>query len=414
MSSARDTVKWLLGAVLLGLLGWLLYINIEFYEETEQASWSSKALSNPYLAAQQFMERSGIDVRDVQGLGRLQELNNVGTLFFSDPGQIQTPRQLQQVLEWLQGGGNVLYAATAVGDEDDLLLAEVGVEAAWRDYDDDGDQQEKSVAETMREYNRQLAEGKTREQIAEQQEEEGISLTRVVFGDEIGDLEVAFDNEIVLAHAYVDDDDTSGAHQPFSWSSSDYGVHMMQFDIGSGLLTIVSDPQVWTSYSIDRHDHAYLLWLLSSDGGDFAMLRSVVRDTIWELMMRNASELLIAGTLLLLLWVWFRGARFGRLLPRDRSRRRALGEHFTSVAHYLWHRRDGAYLIAALRQQVLRRASLTLAGFAGADSRRQHELIAERCDLEANAIGRALGENNFNEATFVSTVRLLKRIEQAL
>jgi len=414
MTRARPGIKWVLGALLLGLLGWLTYINIEFYEEKEQASWSVEALRNPYLAAQQFMERSGIVIVDVYGLGRLQGLDSVGTLFFSDAAQVQTPRQLEQVMDWLEAGGNVIYAANSVDEDEDLLLAEVGVETAWRNYDDDTETEEKSLAENMREYNRQLGEGKTREEIAAQQEDEDISLTRVAFGEDIGDLEVAFDNEIVLRHDYIDDEDESGSHRPFSWSSSDFGVHMMQFDIGSGLLTIISDPGIWTSYRIDRHDHAYLLWLLSSDGGDFAMLRSVVRETIWELIPRNASELLIAGGAMILLWIWFRGYRFGRLLPRDRSRRRALGEYFTSVTHYLWHRREGGYLIAPLRQQVLRRASLTLAGFAGADSARQYELIAERCDLHPQAIARAFGESQFNEASFVSTVKLLRKIEQAL
>ena len=121
-----------------------------------------------------------------------------------------------------------------------------------------------------------------------------------------------------------------------------------------------------------------------------------------------------AAALLLLLWIWHRGHRFGRLLPRDRNRRRALGEHFSSVSHYLWHRREGDYLLTPLRQRVLSRASLALAGFSVADSTRQHEMLAERCDLNPVAVARAFGEQKFNEASFVQTVRLLKLIEQSL
>jgi len=237
----------------------------------------------------------------------------------------------------------------------------------------------------------------------------------VDFGDEIGELEVAFDNDIVLSHSYIEDSDASdAAYRPFSWSSSNYGIHMMQFEIGGGLLTVISDPGIWTSYRIDRHDHAYLLWLLSSTEGTFATLRSVLRESIIDLILRNARELLIAAGLLILLWIWHRGYRFGRILPRDSTRRRALGEHFSSVSHYLWHRRNGDYLVAPLRQQVLRRASLALAGFAAADPPRQYELLAEYSDLSPEAVARAFGVDNFNEASFVSTVRLLKRIEQSL
>jgi len=112
--------------------------------------------------------------------------------------------------------------------------------------------------------------------------------------------------------------------------------------------------------------------------------------------------------------MWRLGYRFGRLLPRDLSRRRALGEHFSALSHYLWKRGRGEYLLTPLRQAVLRRASFALGEFANADQARQFELIAERCDLQPEAIARALGNNDFNETSFVVTVRLLKHIEQSL
>ena len=131
----------LLGLVLLGLLIWGLYVSIESYEETEHSSWSSEALRNPYLGAQHFMEQSGIGVTDVDTLVKIDQFDNLGTLFFSDANQVQTPRQLKQVMEWLQAGGNVIYTANDVEHEDDLLLQELGVEVEWREREsgDDGE-----------------------------------------------------------------------------------------------------------------------------------------------------------------------------------------------------------------------------------------------------------------------------------
>jgi len=361
------------------------------------------------------MQKSGRHVIEVDGLAQIDELDKVGTLFFCDAKQVQSPRQLERIMDWLDVGGNDIYAANSTAHEDDLLLQGFAVEVDWAEYDGDEDEGERrSLSETMREFNRQLEEGKSREEIAQSLAEDEISLTRVSFGEGIGELEVAFDNSRILRHPYIADSNDEDAPTPFSWSVSDFGAHMMQFEVGSGLLTIISDPRVWTSYQIDTHDHAYLLWLLSSEQGDFAVMRSVVQDTIWDLMKKNASELMIAGVLLILFWIWFSGYRFGRLLPRDDSRLRALGEHFSSVSHYLWHRKHAGYLITPLRQQVLRRASLTLAEFARADRGRQYQLLAQRCQLNAAAIARAFDESDFNEASFVQTVRLLKRIEQSL
>jgi hypothetical protein len=131
-------------------------------------------------------------------------------------------------------------------------------------------------------------------------------------------------------------------------------------------------------------------------------------------MRNNASELLIAAGLLVAILMWRLGSRFGRLLPRDLSRRRALGEHFSSLSHYLWKRRRGEYLLTPLRQAVLRRASFTLGEFANASQLRQFELIAERCELQPEAVKRVFGNNDFNETSFVVAVRLLKHIEQSL
>ncbi|MCP4332563.1 MAG: DUF4350 domain-containing protein [Gammaproteobacteria bacterium] len=416
MIRTRTSPLAVLGVILLALVIWGLYSSIEFYNETEHSGWSRKALYNPYLAAQTFMSDSGIGVTDVDTLVKLEQLDDVGTLFFSDANQVQTPRQLKQLMDWLEVGGNVIYSADSVSHDDDLLLSEFGVEVDWSETEDDAeaDGEESSLSETLRDYNRQIEEGKSREEIARETGKPEEALTQVAFDDDIGEIEVAFDTSRVLQHAFFDDTDDAGLHQPLSWSSSNYGVHMMQFEVGDGLLTIVSDPGIWTSYHIDQYDNAYLLWLLSSDDGNFAILRSVLHDSIWVLMKRNASELLIATGLFIVMMVWHLACRFGRMLPRDLSRTRALGEHFSSVSHYLWHRRNAEYLLAPLRQAVLRRASLTLGEFARADQLRQFELIAERCDLNRDAIARAFSIDDFNEASFVQTVRLLKRIEQLL
>ncbi|MDH3858440.1 MAG: DUF4350 domain-containing protein, partial [Gammaproteobacteria bacterium] len=314
MNRGSPYLKLVFGLVLLGLVGSGFYWSIEFYEETEESGWSIDALRNPYLAAQKFMARTGIEVTDVDSLTRLDELSGLGTLFFSDANQVQTPRQLAQVMDWLEQGGNVIYTADMVSDDDDMLLREFSIEVDWRKFDSEDESEEKTLSETLRDYNRQIEAGKSREEIAQSLNDEEVSTTWVQFSDDIGEVEVAFDDAKILLHPYISDTESVIEPRPFSWSYSEYGVHMMQFEVGNGLLTIISDPGIWTSYRIDQYDHAYLLWLLSSDEGNFAILRSVLRDSIWTLMRQNASEVLIAAGLLILIWIWRTGYRFGRLV----------------------------------------------------------------------------------------------------
>ena len=53
---SRDSlpIKAILLAIVLGAIGWLLYLSIEFYEENEPGVWSTEALLNPYLACMNF------------------------------------------------------------------------------------------------------------------------------------------------------------------------------------------------------------------------------------------------------------------------------------------------------------------------------------------------------------------------
>jgi hypothetical protein len=416
MNRSSVSPKTILTVAFVALVVWALYASIEFYDETVTSSWSGDATRNPYLAAQQFMTRSEIDIVDADSLVKLDRLEGVGTLFISEANQVRSPRQLKQVLSWLESGGHIIYTASSVAHDDDLLLKEFDVEVDWREADDEGeDIEEKPLSETFREYNRQIEQGKTREEATESINDKEEALTLVEFGDDIGDLEIEFDDSKVLTHPYISGTgyDTDKL-QPTSWSYSDAGIHLMQFDVGDGLLTIISDPKIWTSYYIENHDHAFLLWILSSSDGSFAVLRPVLQDSIWLLIGRYGFEALIAGAILIALWIWHMGYRFGRLQPQDQSRTRALGEHFSSISHYLWHRKHAEHLISPLRQRVMRRASLTLGEFSIVDQARQYELIAERVDITVDAVVRAMSETQFSEITFVQRVKLLKRIEQLL
>lgn len=436
MRSNTGVQLWsIVGLAFIAFLGWGLYSSIEFYDDTEQSAWSLQALRNPYLAAQQFMQQSGIDTVEADSLIGLNTLEGVSTVLITNASQVVNPRQLEQVLAWLENGGNLIVTANSTDDSNDLLLEKFNVGVSWsglndisedddslHDHDADSEDEdsppdEPSMSESLREYNQQIDEGKSPEDIAGSISELD-ALTTIDFGDEIGDLEIAFQSSRVLTHPYVDDEEVEdeSSPQPFSWTASEYGIHLMQFDVGSGLLTIVSDPGIWTSSRIEEYDHAYLLWVLSSKEGDFAILHPTQRDSIWILISRNAPEFLIALALSMVLLLWHLGHRFGRIVPRDGSQGRALSEHFSATANYLWQRKASAQLIEPVRQQIFRRASIRLPGFASAnkDPGQQLQLISHHCGLELATVEAALNIKDFNETSFMRTVKLLKYIEQSL
>ena len=413
MARNNQFVLALLGLIFFSILAWGFYASIEFYDETVPAKWSKRALYNPYLAAEQFLQKSKVEVFQADSLIKLESFDNVSTMLITNANQVGNPRQLDAVLNWLESGGSLIVTANSFSTSDDLLLQKFDVDVNWPDADDDDQTPDKSVSDSLREYNEKIEQGMTAEEIAESMQREN-PLTEIDFGGDIGLLKIAFSPNRILTHPYIEDENTETDTRPFSWSSSSLGVHLMQFDVGEGLLTIISDPSIWQSSKISRHDHAYLLWVLSSTDGSFAFLRSTDRESIWSLVSANAFELLIALAIFILLWFWFMGHRFGRITPLYNTQQRALSEHFCATANYLWHRKACEYLLQPLRQRIFRRAHLAIPAFSRADEQQRLELIAEYCQIDLQTITGALQVNRFNDSSFVQTVKLLKQIEQTL
>ncbi len=416
MTRSSQATYTLFGALLMAAMAWALYLSIEFYEETVETPWSLEANRNQYLAAQQFLQRSGVEVTDADSLIRLKSLETVSTVFISRANQIVNPRQLESVLDWLKEGGSLIVTADSLTNNDDLLLKEFGVDVNWSESEtDDSEEDKQTISESLREYNEKIDSGMTPEEIEAEKKVDSF-LTRIEFSDDIGTLEINFDPALVLSHPYIESDEDRGESDknPFSWASSDKGIHLMQFNVGEGLLTIISDSSIWQSINIDQLNHAYLLWILSSTDGDFAILRTTHRDSLWQSFVKNAYELLIALSLFIACWVWYTAHRFGRIIPLETGERRALSEHFSATANYLWHRKAGKHLLQPLRDQIFRRAQFTIPEFATANIETRLTLIAEYSKIDRQTIVQILQADDLNETSFVHTVKLLKQIEQLI
>lgn len=414
MARNSQIIYGLLGLIVLSVLAWVFYASIEFYDEKISAKWSSQALYNPYLAAEQFLQKSEVEVIEADSLIKISSFENISTMLITNANQIGNPRQLDAVLGWLEAGGSLIVTANSFSASDDLLLQKFEVDVAWPESDDDEeDIPEKPLSDSLREYNEKIEDGMSAEEIAESDKSE-ISLTEIDFTGDIGLLEIAFNPNRILTHPYIDNEEADTETKPFSWSSSENGVHLMQFNVGEGLLTIISDPSIWQSRKIDQLDHAYLLWVLSSTDGTFAFLRSTNRESIWSLMSTNATELIIALSVFTLLWLWYMGHRFGRIVPLYNTQRRALGDHFSATANYLWHRNATEHLLQPLRQQVFRRAHIAIPEFSRAGEQQRLTLIAEHCQIDRETVNDTMLAGNFNDSGFVRTVKLLKQIEQSL
>ena len=114
--------------LILGLIGYVLYVSIETYEETVNQGWSAKAKRNPFLALQQYLQLRGNTVQSSARMAQLDQLPDSGVILITDTRQLKKADRLSALRQWMEQGGNLVVGAhISSGDEKNALLEQFSV-----------------------------------------------------------------------------------------------------------------------------------------------------------------------------------------------------------------------------------------------------------------------------------------------
>ncbi len=453
-----------LGFLILGYTAHWLATNIEYVEETIDLGWSAKAKRHPYLAAEQFLSSIGLKVTASPSLQSLPRLPAGGTIFISNSAQVLGHRQVETLLDWVKSGGHLIVAAQAHGERPDPVLSyfDVSLEttdcdclqnhpnAQWQTSDaesapvdtapedrfeepppDDFTVEEpKKLSEILRDKNREIkarnrklarekqagADVATDKSVARRKYEDSITsekLTQLLFNDVAKELTVYFPPHSGLTHPSFYGQESQ--FDPMYWSGSDYGFHFMQFNVGEGLLSVLSDASIWRSDNIDKFDHAHLLTVLTSLSREVVLLYGGAYPSLWQLLQGRAPELLIALSLWLASWLIYRARRFGPVRQLQVTTRRSMAEHIYTCAEFLWQQGEQQLLVEKVRADTLRRIQLHHPSFNNLDRNAQIQLLSEHTHLSTDAIKTALfAPIPQHEAYFTRAIALLQTLWKKL
>ena len=397
----RTKLPLFLLALLLAVGAYALYQRIEFYTKLEDGPWSEAAQRNPFFAAQRYLEMEHIAVRSDAELSPSEDLVGGGTLILDRSTAVKNKDVAERLLQWVARGGHLIVAPGYAFDGD-VLLAHLHVKRLWphsEDNDEDknteknktenkdgkaqaekpapqknGDDESfgKKLSERMREYNARLKRGdepaaKTDTGNAQCPAPDPTDLTEVQLPGATAPLRIAFSNYTVLEQPYLTKDGdppASDVPKPAYHIANKSGAHMIGFDIGKGRVTVLSDMTIWTYKDIGEHDHVLLLDALIDHNASVHFLYGVNAPSLTTLLWRYAPEATLAGGLLLLAWLLYRGRRFGPILDSARSERRASADHWLAAARYQWRHGQAEALLSAARERIEQRAAARLPGYA--------------------------------------------------
>lgn len=386
--------QFLLGAALalgLGLLLVYLLGRLQPYQETLEQGPTPQARANPYLAAEHFLRRQGLQVRRAHGLELLPSLPSAGqTLLLLGDRQHMTPRQAERLLEWTAKGGHLLLVAERLWDEEDgesgdLLLDRLGIQQ----YRSDDLEAEDAAAEPAGEANPYP------------------ELTRLYLENEEAPAYFGFDTDF---HLY---DSENRAHV---WANSGAATHLLQRYHGDGLISVLSDAWIWRNEHIADYDNAWLLWYLGQDSA-VTLLYRAESDDLLSLLLRHFPQALVALTLLLGLGLWRVGLRQGPLQVPASPGHRQLQEHLRGSADFLLRRAGQHSLLHGLQQDIQQRARRRHPGFERLGVAEQWQLLGRLTRLPPRAISQAmrpLPRQRLTATDFTRQVAHLQTLRNAL
>ena len=376
---------WMAGLAGLALAGWLWYwftANFERRTERVDVGWSAAAKRNPYLAAEHFLQRLGIDTVSSSGRGLLRSLPAAtDTVVVRGLGPMRAARR-QAIRQWITSGGRlVVEAMIPIGRPDQLpagtLLADAG--AVLRETPAEGDD-EAGAEEVLAVLHP--------------------SATGLADAIEVGFLERYHLDDL---HGAADDIIEAGGRP-----------RLLEYRMGDGSLVVLSDTVFMTNGDIDNHDHALFTALLAGAGrGRVWLLYDGSAPALPVLLWQLAPQAMIAAGVLLALLLWHPGGRLGPLLPPAPRARRDLLLHLDAAAGLLWRHGRGGLQLAATRERIERAWLRRHPSLRALPRAQRAGWLAERTGLDAEAIDRALyrrPDREAPDAALIETTRTLRQL----
>jgi len=389
---------WKIALAVLALLAVGFYVqwfftHFEAREQEVRREVSPEARRNPLLAAERFLGRIGRAAQSVSGRDRLLRLPPPGDALLVNRFIAHLPPEREDALEqWLQQGGHLIVTAVREWDEEsgsggNRFLDRFGVRlqvGACGCPDEEPDD--------------------TADADSGDRAESGDTLEVAVAG-RAAPLRVAFDQERLLQ-------DGDGAA---AWAVGDEErFHLLQFRVGAGRLTVLSDNGFFHNEQIGEADHALFLADLTEGANKVWLLYSSNMPSLVALLWSNQPFLVVSVLVTALLWLgYLTGFSGPRRRPGARSRRNLL-EHLDAAAAYAWRIDRAQRLLAVFRDASVRGWERRHHLLARLDRKARCRWIAERSGLTPREVESALYEEVGREQDFVRVSAAQQRVLSGL
>ena len=425
--------------LIISIIGLTAYLStqLEWVERNINLGWSAKARTYPFLAAQRYLEKSN-SVTDSFRLESVDSLDNTDVLFIPNSRMLRTPTRLDEVEQWVHNGGHLILGAAYLSldlslDENDELLDRFELElysTAAQCHrcplsdDRDGDKHTESTKpnshaeefEKLFEHLAQQQKDKTTQRNNIENQRDPQKLTVIQFESDSETYKADFLTTRALWRGDMGDYEDTTQYPTTFWGGGDEGAHLVQISAGQGLVTAVSNIEVWRNESISHFDHALILKRIVGENKNVHLLFGAEVPSLWQRLSQHFPEALISIFTFIVLWLWMQLIQFGPRKSSDSLHRRALSEHIQAAAQYLW-RCDQQKLLANARKSFFQKAFRCIPGFKALSNEQQIRILSRQSALNEDDVKTLLFDTLDEEMTnrnFTKTIQTIQQLRKAL
>ncbi len=295
--------------------------NYELQEVDDQSGYSKEARRNKFLAAEYFLRELGYEVESDSNRARLLEPHTANeTILLNSYGPNLSPSHFDSLKQWIASGGHLIFTTNDFhnesNEEDDenktpfnQLLIEYGIQAWYTNFTEDLPYPEGDYVYKF-----------------------------ILHNDENVNLKFYPSYHLRDTKNIAD----------FTLRDQ-YGIHLLQFKIGNGTVTVLSDNFLFSNYNLGENDHAYLLSVLGAtntlENSKILLLYNIESDSIFTLIWKNAKHASIAFLIFIAIVLWSMQNRFGPIQKLNDFSSRNIIEHLNATARYSWRKDKGIRLL---------------------------------------------------------------------
>lgn len=350
---------------------------------------SLEAQRNPYLGATRFLERLDITVNSELRYADLVDRSSgdntqadqefpgpQDTLVMTYSYVLENPTFHEPIIDWIRKGGHLVLELRRFPDkgEDSTSAFEdfLQVSLDYKDFFEINDQ----------------------------------ALTEVEIW---ADGEILDVNFTPYSHLVTEREDL----QLDFWD--DNGSHLVEFTEGKGVVTVLSDMEIWDNEHIADYDHAaFFAHLLAERSGKVFFILETDMPSLWSLIWMRGPEAASAFLILISLLIWRLYNRFGPVVTLSDNIRRSLREHLQASGRFLWQHRLSDQLLEQVRDELRQHLETRHPQWRSKNEQDQAIWLAEKADLDEQAVATALRDNPKQTTEFTNIIRTLQTLRNKL